>query len=86
MTTKLRDFAYQLRELHVAGRDIHALRCAKLNMMEEIYKIITISLGEPPKQFDWTFRDKNGKFHNYSGLTPKSFYQDFIGYKVKKGF
>jgi bleomycin hydrolase len=84
VTTKLREFAFQLRELHIAGKDQHTLRHVKINMMEEIYRIIAISLGEPPKEFDWTFRDINGKFHNHKGLTPKSFYQDIIGYKVKK--
>ncbi|RIA82425.1 peptidase C1B, bleomycin hydrolase [Glomus cerebriforme] len=82
VTTKLREFAFQLRELHISGKDQHALRHAKINMMEEIYRIIAISLGEPPKQFDWTFRDVNGKYHNYKGLTPKKFYQNFIGYNA----
>jgi bleomycin hydrolase len=83
VTTKLREFAFQLRELNAAGKGQNALRQAKVNMMEEIYRIIAISLGEPPKTFDWTFRDGNGKYHNHQGLTPKSFYQDFIGYKVE---
>ncbi|CAG8541165.1 12332_t:CDS:2 [Funneliformis caledonium] len=82
VTTKLRDFAYHLRELHNAGKDHNTLRCVKIGMMEEIYRIIAISIGEPPKKFDWTFRDKNGKYHNYPNLTPKSFYQDIIGYKA----
>ncbi|CAI2169174.1 1664_t:CDS:2 [Funneliformis geosporum] len=82
VTTKLRDFAYQLRELHNAGKDRNTLRCIKISMMEEIYRIIAISLGEPPKKFDWTFRDKNGKYHNHPGLTPKSFYQNIIGYQA----
>lgn len=83
MTTKLREFAFQLRELNAAGKDVNTLRNAKIKMMEEIYRIIAISLGEPPKEFDWTFRDGNGKYHSYKGLTSKSFYQDFIGYKVE---
>uniref|UniRef100_A0A1D1YLR2 bleomycin hydrolase n=1 Tax=Anthurium amnicola TaxID=1678845 RepID=A0A1D1YLR2_9ARAE len=82
VTSKLREFAFQLRTLNAAGKDQNTLRHAKVKMMEEIYRIIAISLGEPPKKFDWTFRDGNGKFHNHQGLTPKSFYQDIIGYKA----
>jgi len=86
VTIKLIDFAFQLRELNAAGRDKKALRHAKVKMMEEIYRIIAISLGEPPKEFNWTFRDRNGKYHNHKGLTPKSFYQEFIGYKATETF
>jgi len=86
VTSKLRDFAFQLRELSAAGKDQKVLRHAKVKMMEEIYRIIAISLGEPPKVFDWTFRDGNGKYHNHKGLTPKSFYKDFIGYKATETF
>ena len=59
------------------------LRTLKAKMMEEIYRILAISLGEPPKEFDWSFLDKDGKYHEYKGLTPKKFYQEFINYKVK---
>ncbi|CAG8555422.1 3948_t:CDS:10 [Rhizophagus irregularis] len=86
MATKLREFAFQLRELNASGKDVNTLRNAKIMMMEEIYRIIAISLGEPPKEFDWTFRDGNGKYHSHKGLTSKSFYQDFIGYKATETY
>ncbi|PKY40315.1 putative cysteine proteinase 1, mitochondrial [Rhizophagus irregularis] len=86
VTTKLREFAFQLRELNASGKDVNTLRNAKIMMMEEIYRIIAISLGEPPKEFDWTFRDGNGKYHSHKGLTSKSFYQDFIGYKATETY
>ncbi|CAG8694036.1 21001_t:CDS:2 [Cetraspora pellucida] len=36
-------------------------------MMEEVYRIIAISLGKPPKVFDWAFRDKDGKYYEFFG-------------------
>ncbi|KAG9290653.1 hypothetical protein G9A89_011616 [Geosiphon pyriformis] len=85
VTTKLREFAYQLRQMHASGQSGHSLRSAKVKMMEDIYRILAISLGEPPKVFDWSFRDKDGKYHHHEGLTPKRFLE-MIGYKAQDAF
>ncbi|CAJ0904457.1 3423_t:CDS:2 [Entrophospora sp. SA101] len=86
VTTKLREFAYKLRGLHEAGNSEVQLRKAKIGMMEEIYRIMAISLGEPPKDFTWSFHDKYGKFYEYKNLTPQKFYKEFIGYKATESF
>nr|CAG8551202.1 13473_t:CDS:2 [Entrophospora candida] len=86
VTTKLREFAYKLRGLHEAGNSEVQLRKAKIGMMEEIYRIMAISLGEPPKEFTWSFHDKYGKFYEYKNLTPQKFYKEFIGYKATESF
>ncbi|CAG8474684.1 5329_t:CDS:2 [Dentiscutata erythropus] len=86
VTTKLREFAYQLREMHASGKSIETLRRVKAQMMEEIYRIIAIALGEPPKMFDWTFRDKDGKYREFLRLTPKQFYKEFVSYKATETF
>ncbi|CAG8576443.1 9870_t:CDS:2 [Acaulospora colombiana] len=86
VTTKLREFAHQLRELHASGSSVESLRRIKVKMMEQIYRILAISLGEPPKEFDWTFRDKDGRFYEYKGLTPLKFYREHIGYKATETF
>ncbi|CAG8485518.1 1690_t:CDS:2 [Gigaspora margarita] len=86
VTTKLREFAYQLREMHASGKSIEVLRHAKTQMMEEVYRMIAISLGEPPKLFNWTFRDKDGKYREFLGLTPKQFYKEFVNYKATETF
>jgi len=55
------------------------------NMMYEIYKILVIFLGEPPKKFDWKYYKnmKNGKKHiNINGLTPIKFYKKYVPYNV----
>lgn len=65
-----------------AGNSDAQLRKAKIGMMEEIYRIMAITLGEPPKDFTWSFRDKGDKFYEYKNLTPLKFYKEFIGYKV----
>ena len=49
-------------------------------MLGTIYHILTLTLGEPVKEFSYTFRDKNGKAVGPAKTyTPKSFYQATVG-------
>ncbi|KAI9592714.1 peptidase C1B, bleomycin hydrolase [Syncephalis fuscata] len=82
ITSKLREFAEQIRNLHSAGKCVNTIRAAKDEMLDEIYRIMCITCGEPPKHFTWSFRDKDKKFHEYADLTPQSFYHDHVAYNV----
>ena len=53
MTKKLREFACTLRKANESGASIDELRMQKESMMNEIYRILCICLGEPPKTFDF---------------------------------
>ncbi|WEV64976.1 C1 family peptidase [Bifidobacterium sp. ESL0732] len=73
LTTKLHQFAIQLRDHHENGMAMSELRESKKRYMEDIYRICAISLGEPPAKFDWRARvkdgddDKNDESENKSG-------------------
>ena len=82
MTEKLREFACILRKAHKDGAGIEQLRQQKEEMLATIYNMLCISLGKPPKSFDFEYRDKDGNFHRDCGLTPKSFYDKYIGVNV----
>ena len=82
MTEKLREFACILRKAHKDGASIEQLRQQKEEMLATIYNMLCISLGKPPKNFDFEYRDKDGNFHRDCGLTPKSFYDKYIGVNV----
>lgn len=60
LTTKLRQFAIELRNHHEQGASIDELRAFKKKYMEDIYRICAIALGEPPATFDWRARVKDG--------------------------
>ncbi|KAF3911299.1 hypothetical protein ABW21_db0202014 [Orbilia brochopaga] len=88
VTSKLREFALQLRAMS-GSVSAHAIQRAKAKMMNTIYGILVICFGPPPKpdeSFTWEFRDKAGKFHSYSNVTPVSFFKDFIGYNASNHF
>ncbi|EWC45480.1 hypothetical protein DRE_00879 [Drechslerella stenobrocha 248] len=89
VTSKLREFALQLRGLSAQGLSTHVVERAKGKMMNTIYGILVICFGPPPKpdeRFTWEFRDKLGKFHSYPGLTPLSFFKDYVGYNAPAHF
>lgn len=79
VTRKLREFAITLRNSQNDGASAKDLQVQKNQMLESIYKILTICLGTPPEKFDWQIRDKDKKFHRFENLTPKQFYKDYVG-------
>ncbi|RUS14314.1 hypothetical protein BC937DRAFT_94016 [Endogone sp. FLAS-F59071] len=79
---KLREFAVRIRAEYAAGARGGHLRSQKEAMMTEIYRILAITLGEPPKTFDWATRDKNGKYIEVKGMTPKKFAEEVVGYPI----
>ena len=79
LTEKLREDACILRKLHKEGKNLDELRARKTRMLGEIYRLLCICLGEPPKTFTFEYRDKNNNFHREEGLTPKSFFEKYVG-------
>lgn len=82
LTEKLREDACILRRKYAESAGSDALRAEKNAMMEEIYRILCICLGQPPETFDFSYRDKDDHFFCDRGLTPKSFYDKYIGMKL----
>ncbi|MBI4712661.1 MAG: C1 family peptidase [Planctomycetes bacterium] len=83
VTLKLREDAMILREMHRKGARASQLRTRKEEMMSEIYKLLVIYFGEPPKQFLWQYRDKKAKFHREpKPMTPQAFYKKYVNIEL----
>ncbi|KAF9105360.1 hypothetical protein BGX29_000133 [Mortierella sp. GBA35] len=81
--SKLRDHAVVLRRLAAMGRSVDELRAEKEKCLKEIYNILAITLGEPPKKpFTWAFRNKDKKYYEFQNVTPQSYFRDHVGYPV----
>lgn len=76
----LRKDAMELRELVAAGKDPYE---RKSEMMAEIYKAQCIAFGQPPRVFDFTWKDKKEKFHEDRNLTPQEFYKKYTGFAIR---
>ena len=82
ITRKLRENAMILRNEKNNGSTNKDLQKLKITFLGEIYKMLTIHLGNPPSSFDWQTRDKKRNFIRYENLTPKSFYNNHVGLKL----
>ena len=78
ITRKLRENAMILRKNLSKGALDDDIQSLKKDMLQEIYKMLTIHLGTPPDSFDWQVRNKKKKFLRFEGMTPKSFYDEHV--------
>ncbi len=79
LNKKLRQTAHVLRTKRENGASIEDLEIIKEKVLEEIYSYLCVTLGEPPKTFDFEYYDKDKKFHRDTNLTPKSYYEKYVG-------
>ncbi len=79
LTEKLREDACILRRMYKERMNMDAIRERKTEMLNEIYRLLCICLGEPPKSFTFEYRDEDKNFHRETGLTPKSFFEKYVG-------
>ena len=62
ITRKLREFAQVLRVTKLDGATDDQLQSVKAEQLGEVYKMLTIHLGQPPQSFDWQIRNKKKDF------------------------
>ncbi len=78
ITKKLREGGFLLRQLHEQGKNEKQLRDQKVQILSEVYRMLVICLGEPPKEFNWRYKDKNNQLSPYKKYTPLEFYQQYV--------
>lgn len=83
LTSKLREYAHELRQRKQACEPAEALEARKTEMLEFVYKVLVRALGEPPTDFVFEYTDKDDVFHRTKRMTPKEFYEEFIGWKLE---
>ena len=87
IASKLREYGLQLRDMAQKDRKQASIDKAKTRMLAQIYKMITMTIGEPPQTFTYAFRDKSGKAVGPAKeYTPQSFYQEVVGGPVNGTF
>jgi bleomycin hydrolase len=78
LLNELRQGARQIRDLKAAGHSDDDCRALKKNILNTIYRILSIHLGTPPSHFLWQWKDKDKKFHRDGELTPQQFAAQYI--------
>ncbi|WP_314365961.1 aminopeptidase C [uncultured Streptococcus sp.] len=78
----LRQDAQILRELVAEGANSSELQAKKEELLQEVFNFLAMNLGLPPRQFDFSYRDKDNYFHSESGLTPQVFFKKYVDLKL----
>ena len=78
LNRKLREFGLELRELVIARKDNNVIQERKVEMLKDVYRMLALNLGEPPTEFQWRYKDKEGNLSDYKTYTPRSFMQEVL--------
>ena len=80
ISSKLREYGLELRKMVSQGKKPAAIQARKGEMLAQVYHMLSLTLGEPVKEFTYAFRDKDGKqVGEAKKYTPKSFYEETVG-------
>lgn len=79
LNKKLRIDAKTLRDLVANNASAEKLAEVKEGMLAEVYNMLATTLGTPPTEFDFEYRDDDKNYHIERNLTPKSFYDKYVG-------
>lgn len=88
LTTKLREFAQQLRDALASSSDDHSIvNSMRSDMQKEIFKMMSMFMGFPPvtptETFKWEYQDKDKNVHVLES-TPLQFAEEYCGLKLSE--
>lgn len=75
----LRKDAVTLRTMVSEDKSAAEIQDAKAGMLQNVYNFLAMSLGTPPTEFDFEYRDEDKNYHIDQQLTPQSFYEKYVG-------
>ncbi|USS93279.1 C1 family peptidase [Fructilactobacillus ixorae] len=79
LNRKLRKDGLTLRNLVRQGADDATIEATKQECLTAVYQITASAIGVPPAHFDFEYRDDQHQYHCDENLTPRTFYQKYIG-------
>ncbi len=82
LNTLLRKDGLALRRLVQEKTSADKIEANKKAMLNDVYRILTISLGVPPKKFDFEYRDDDHQYHRDAAITPQDFFKKYVGWNL----
>jgi bleomycin hydrolase len=80
LSSKLREFGLQLRDMVAKNKSQASLNKAKVRMLAQVYRMLEMTIGTPPAKFTYAFRNKEGRpVGKAREYTPQSFYREVVG-------
>ena len=78
----LRKFAADAYHSYEKDKDVEKLYQLKDEFNKKIFNILSSSFGVPPQKFDFEYIDKKDKYHIVKNITPKAFFDKYIGEQI----
>lgn len=88
LTSKLREYGLVLRELVKKGKSKEEIHAVKQTFNKQIYKVVALALGTPPKpsdSFTWEYKDVHGNAKAVE-TNPLDFYKSHVSLDAGKYF
>ena len=79
LNMQLRRDALTLRRMLGSGAAEQVVQEAKRAMLDRVYNLLAIFLGDPPERFDFEYVDRDKSYHADRSLTPRGFYDAYLG-------
>lgn len=80
LSSRLREDGLKLRQMVADGKTTEEIKAEKTSMLSTVYHILSITIGEPPTEFSYTFCNKDGKpVGEARTFTPKEFAKEVVG-------
>ncbi|MCM1483986.1 MAG: C1 family peptidase [Muribaculaceae bacterium] len=86
LSLKLREYGLELRNMYAAKAKSKDITARKEQMLGDVYRILALTLGVPPTEFEWTRKDTKGNVISRRKYTPKEFYDTYAGNNLKDDY
>ena len=87
ISSKLREYGLQLREMVQKGKKGASLEKAKTRMLGQIYRMLQLTIGNPPEKFTYAFKNEKGlDAGEPREYTPQKFYKEVVGENLNGTF
>ena len=84
LSLKLREYGLELRKIAAEGGDLNKLEERKVEMLQTVYRMLALTIGEPPAEFVWTQRNASDKVVSTEKYTPMSFFKKYLDVDFSK--
>jgi len=87
VSSKLREYGLELRDMVNSKTSKKAVQARKAEMLSDIYRMLCMTLGEPVKEFTYAHKNKDGRqVGEPRKYTPKQFYEETVGRQLNGTF
>ena len=87
ISSRLREDGLILRKMVAEGKKVSDIEKAKTEMLATVYRMLALTIGEPPTQFTYAHRNKDGKaVGEPKTYTPQEFFKEVVGDKLNGTF